>query len=72
MNYEKLSFVDDLGRLVERDVLIIKCEECDEKVACTGFTNSCFCGADYDSNGDKLADRSQWGYETGENWRDII
>lgn len=32
------------------------------------FTNTCTCGRDYNSCGQLLADREQWGVETGEHW----
>jgi len=36
------------------------------------WMNTCpHCGADYDGNGNRLAPRSQWGYETGESLSDI-
>lgn len=50
----------------------IKCE-CGRTVAIYGrMTNSCDCGADYNWNGDRLADREQWGEETGETADDIL
>lgn len=51
---------------------IIRCDCANhEPIACEDFTNSCtFCGADYDSNGTRLAHFSQWGEETGEHWSD--
>lgn len=37
------------------------------------FTITCDrCGADYNSAGQRLADRSQWGEETGETYADIV
>lgn len=37
------------------------------------FTNTCpICGADYDGNGSRLADREKWGMETGETYSDIV
>ena len=45
---------------------------CGEDVDCQSFTNECECGADYNFNGMRLAPRSQWGEETGEQWQDII
>ena len=30
----------------------------------------CTCGRDYSFDGSELAPRSQWGWETGENWTD--
>ena len=45
---------------------------CGEEVHLDGFTNTCDCGADYDSNGNLLAPRSQWGEETGEHISDIL
>jgi hypothetical protein len=41
---------------------------CRKKVDCLQFTNTCTCGRDYNWNGDLLANRSQWGEETGEQW----
>lgn len=35
------------------------------------FTNTCECGADYNSRGELLAPRSCWGEETGEHPADI-
>jgi hypothetical protein len=49
---------------------VVTCH-CGEKVYCTAFTNTCDrCEADYNFNGELLADRSQWGEETGESWQD--
>jgi len=47
----------------------IKCS-CGKMVACNAFTNTCECGVDYNFAGERLAPRSQWGEETGENWTD--
>jgi len=48
---------------------VVEC--CGEQIQCTNFTNTCdICGADYGLNGDRLAPRSQWGKETGEDWTD--
>lgn len=46
---------------------IVRCD-CGELVYLCGFTNTCDCGADYNLQGDRLAPRSQWGYETGESF----
>lgn len=48
------------------------CEDCGEEVVLSGFTNTCDCGADYNSSGQRLAPRSQWGEETGESLSDIL
>ena len=66
---EKVEWVRKDGRKVER--LEIRCD-CGESLLCTGFTNTCECGLDYDMDGNKLADRSQWGEETGESINDIL
>lgn len=51
---------------------ILRCD-CGVKVYLHGFTNTCpKCGADYNSAGQRLACRSQWGEETGENLADIM
>ncbi len=51
--------------------LIIECD-CGEELICDGFTNTCDCGADFNGSGQRLADRSQWGEETGEHLADIL
>jgi hypothetical protein len=50
---------------------IIRCS-CRREVELSGFTNTCDCGADYNMSGQQLADRSQWGEETGESVADIL
>jgi hypothetical protein len=49
-----------------------ECEDCGEEVQLAGFTNTCDCGVDYNMSGQRLADRSQWGEETGESVSDIL
>lgn len=45
---------------------------CHETVILDRFTNTCDgCGRDYNSSGQELASRSQWGEETGEHLADI-
>ena len=39
---------------------------CGRKVCLGGFTNTCDCGREYNSSGQELAPREQWGEETGE------
>lgn len=46
--------------------------DCGEQVALSNFTNTCACGADYNSSGQLLAPRYQWGEETGESLSDIL
>lgn len=47
----------------------IKC--CDEWITLGKFTNTCSqCNSDYNSGGQLLAPRHQWGEETGEHWTD--
>jgi len=48
------------------------CCECGREVYLSGFTCSCECGADYNSSGQRLAPRPQWGEETGESAADLI
>lgn len=48
------------------------CDRCGEEVHLDRFTNTCECGADYNMSGQLLADRSQWGEETGESLSDIL
>lgn len=48
------------------------CDACKRRVHLDGFTNSCECGADYNMSGQRLADRSQWGEDTGESVSEIL
>ncbi len=54
-----------------RTVPVIRCG-CGQEVYCSGFTNTCDCGRDYNHAGQQLAPRSQWGEETGESLSDIL
>ena len=49
-----------------------ECNYCRRHVTLSGFTNTCECGADYNSAGQGLAPRSQWGEETGETASEIL
>lgn len=52
-----------------REPKTIKCEDCKKEVVLhNGFANECECGTEYNGFGQKLAPRSQWGYETGETF----
>lgn len=58
----------EAGFIIEKTPahVIVECD-CGEKIVCMGFTNTCpKCDADYNWNGERLAPRSQWGWETGE------
>jgi len=44
---------------------------CGAEVVLSGFTNTCRCHRDYNSSGQLLASRDQWGEETGEHPADI-
>jgi len=47
--------------------------ECGNELEIPNFTNTCQkCGIDYNSSGQMLAHRSQWGEETGESVADIL
>jgi hypothetical protein len=46
--------------------------ECGSVVYLERFTNPCECGRDYNSSGQLLAPREQWGEETGEHWSECI
>lgn len=50
---------------------ILLCD-CGREVELDGFTCPCECGRDYNSSGQLLAPRSQWGEETGESLADIL
>jgi len=46
---------------------------CGTRVGLAGFTNTCSgCGRDYNSAGQRLAPREQWGEETGETADEIL
>jgi hypothetical protein len=46
---------------------------CGARVTLDGFTCTCHrCGTDYNSSGQRLAPRAQWGEETGETAADIL
>lgn len=45
--------------------------DCGCYVVLGNFTNSCGCGREYNSFGQRLADRRYWGEETGEHPTDI-
>jgi hypothetical protein len=50
-----------------------ECNHCKQEVELSGFTNTCEqCNTDYNMSGQELADRSQWGEETGESLADIL
>lgn len=51
----------------KRIIPVAECD-CGEEIECLNFTNTCECGRDYNFTGSLLADRSQWGQETGEHW----
>ena len=54
-----------------REPAVGQCD-CGAHVTLQGFTNTCDrCGADYNMSGNRLADRAQWGEETGEHLADI-
>jgi hypothetical protein len=51
----------------EKRIVEVKC--CGSWMQCLNFTNTCDeCGADFNFAGQRLASRSQWGEETGEDW----
>lgn len=46
---------------------------CGSKIEFSHFTNTCDnCNRDYNSSGQELAPREQWGEETGESLSDIL
>jgi hypothetical protein len=45
---------------------------CGRRIELDRFTNTCECGRDYDSGGNLLAPREQWGEETGESAGDVL
>lgn len=65
---------DGVQRYVNRytEPAVGECDRCRREVELGRFTNECECGADYNSAGQLLAPRSQWGEETGESLADIL
>jgi hypothetical protein len=59
---------EETGRVLYREG---KCV-CGQQIDLSCFTNACSCGRDYNSGGQLLAHRSQWGAETGESVGDIL
>jgi hypothetical protein len=55
-----------------RDHAIGECNWCKAEVVLAHFTNTCECGADYNSGGQELAPRECWGEETNESLSDIL
>lgn len=46
---------------------------CGVELECIGMTSTCtVCSTDYNSAGQQLAPRAQWGEETGESIGDIL
>ncbi len=60
-----------LDAFTHHKAAIGECVHCSKHVSLSGFTNTCECGADYNSSGQLLAPREQWGEETGESLSDI-
>lgn len=47
---------------------VVRCD-CGEEVHCNdAWANSCECGQEFNGSGQRLAPRSQWGEETGEQF----
>lgn len=62
----------EFNQYVEIERKKIRCD-CGEELILENFTNTCpRCDADYNSGGQLLAPRSQWGEETGETLADIL
>ena len=59
------------GGTYPRRTKYVRC--CGAWLACTAFTNTCAaCGTDYNTAGQRLAPREQWGEETGEHWTECL
>ena len=70
--FESPQHQDNCGGRYCRPIKVIKCD-CGSLVYCDSFTNTCDkCEADYNTAGQRLAPRSQWGEETGETAADIL
>jgi hypothetical protein len=83
-NYKKcLTGVVDGRKVVDRGIIreewttrepgVIECVCGEELELWMVMTNTCDkCGRDYNSSGQLLAPRSQWGWDTGESLSDIL
>lgn len=45
---------------------------CGREIELGRFTNTCKCGREFNSAGQELAPREQWGEETGEHWSECV
>jgi len=70
MRIIKHARIDKNGRRISPAIGV--CNRCSAEVVLGGFTNTCECGADYNSAGQELAPRCFWGEETGESLSDIM
>lgn len=80
-NFDMLETWIAEGKLIDEGVRVrewsyrapalLRCD-CGNEVSLDHFVNTCECGADYNSSGDRLAPRSQWGEETRESVSDIL
>jgi hypothetical protein len=61
------TLVHNKWELEHKGYTVVMCD-CGKELECHHFTNTCDCGADYNFSGTRLADRSQWGEDTGEHW----
>ena len=61
---------DENGEYVGHTPRIGKCD-CGAELYLHGWICPCDCGREYNSSGDLLAPRHQWGHETGEHPSDI-
>lgn len=68
----RVEFVGLMQRLQYRHIPAEGRCVCGRVVMLEGFTNTCDCGRDYDSAGQLLAAREQWGEETAEPASDIL
>lgn len=67
INPGKLDAIDFCNRIPSIGLCV-----CGAKIYLANFTNTCDCGRDYNSAGQELAPREQWGEETSEHWTDCI
>ena len=70
MNDKRYIFEDRGPDLPTKRVAVIRCTTCAAEIECRdSWANACeTCDAEYDSNGNRLAPRSLWGEETGEQF----
>jgi len=68
-NIEYDRSLAELAHKTIRDPKVIVCKVCGHELTLdSAWSNECECGLEYNGFGQRLAPRSQWGEETGEQF----